>query len=452
MLKQFAGMRKFIVIWFGQLVSLIGTAMTGFALTIWAYQQTGKATTLAALIFADELAFIIATPIAGALVDRWDRRRVLIASDLASGFVTILMLVLYTGGGLRLWHLYAAHLALGLLVAFQLPAYHTATALIVPKQQYARVSGMRSLAFYGSKTLAPLFAGALLPLIGLNGIMTIDVLSFLMAVGTLLLVAIPRPPISEEGQAQRGHILDDIRFGARYIMARPGLVGLTLEFAVLNFFAAITYFSILPALILARTGGDQLALGGVEAMMSLGGVIGGLALSLWGGPRRKIDGVLLGAGLSFCLGDLLFGVGRSVPVWMVAGFASAFFIPFIVGGDRAIWQAKVPPDIQGRVLSISQAVRGLTMPPGYLIGGLLADFIFEPLLSSGGMVARTFGGLVGTGPGSGMGLMFMGTWAFGTLASLAGYLFRPLRNVETDLPDHDHPLAGESPIGEMATA
>jgi hypothetical protein len=220
-------------------------------------------------------------------------------------------------------------------------------------------------------------------------------------------------------------------------------LGLLLIFCGINLSAALTWFAVLAPMILGRTGGDSLALATVQSAMGIGGVIGGIAMSIWGGPKRRIHGVLLLGGISFLSSDFLLGVGRVTPVWAFAAFAGSVYIPFIVGCDLAIWQAKVPPAVQGRVFSVQTLLQQFTMPLGYLLAGPLADRILEPAMAPGGSLAPIFGGLVGTGPGAGMGLMFVGTFILGMTFCFGGYLFPAVRNVERDLPDHDQDIEDE---------
>jgi hypothetical protein len=212
-------------------------------------------------------------------------------------------------------------------------------------------------------------------------------------------------------------------------------------FVGINLFATLTYFSVLPALILARTGNDELALATVQSALGIGGVVGGLLISLWGGPKRRIHGILAGAAISFLLGDFLFAVGRSVPVWSAAAFLAALFIPFITSANQTIWQNKVAPDVQGRVFSVKGMLQLMSMPLGYLLAGPLADHLFEPAMASGGSWTGLFGWLVGTGPGAGIALMFFCTSILGMTMSLSGYLFPAVRNIEGNLPDHEVALA-----------
>ncbi len=179
--------RGFVLVWLGQVVSLLGSAMTWFALTLWAYELTERATALALLsLFAFGPAILL-SPVAGALVDRWNRKAVLILSDLAAGLATLLVLLLHSSGSLQLWHLYVIGLLAGSFQAFEYPAYAAAITMMVPKEQYARASGMLETAWAASSVLAPMLAGILLGRIGLTGIMLIDVVTFVFAIGALLL-------------------------------------------------------------------------------------------------------------------------------------------------------------------------------------------------------------------------------------------------------------------------
>jgi len=285
--------------------------------------------------------------------------------------------------------------------------------------------------------------------VDLPGVMLVDVATFLIAMITLAIVRVPRPPEAETQAADKGSTWQQLTFGFRYIWQRPGLRGLLLIFTGVNLLAALTYFGVLPAMILARNrgygGSDELALAAVQGALGVAGVVGGLVVGLWGLPRRRIHAALGFTAASFLGGDLLFALGQSLPVWMLAALVASFFIPPLVAGERAIWQAKVPPGIQGRVFSVQSMLRQAMTPLGYLLAGPLADRLFEPAMHPGGALAATFGGLVGTGPGAGMGLMFLGTAVMGTLLCLSGYLIPAVRNVEGDLPDHDAEPADAAP-------
>jgi MFS family permease len=428
------GVRTFLTIWLGQFVSRVGTAMTRFALLIWAYEQTGAVTTVALLGFFGFLPYVLLSPVAGVWIDRLDRRKVMLLADLGSGVVTAALLGLFFTDGLAIWHLYAAEAITAALDAFQGPAYSAASTVLLPKELYGRASGLRSMADDGARILAPFLAGVVMAGVGLTAVLLVDAVTFVVAVLTLVLI---RVPDIRGQQDEAPHFWREMRVGFDFIRRRRGLLGLTLHFTIVNFFAALTYFGVLPAMILARTGGDEVALGIVQGALGAAGLVGGLIMAAWGGPRRKIHGVLLGTALSFLLGDFLFAIGRGLTVWVIAAAAAAVFIPILFGSRNAIWQAKVPPAVQGRVFATDSMLRLSLNPAGYLLAGVLADRLFEPAMAAGGALAPVFGPLVGVGPGAGMALMFLGTATLGSLLSLLAYLFPALRNVERDLPDFD---------------
>lgn len=450
------GFKTFLFIWAGQFVSTLGTGMTRFALLIWAYQETGSATTLALLGFFAWLPFVLISPLAGVWVDRLNRRWVVVLADLGSGLMTVLLLGFYWNDSLAIWHIYLLEGMTSVFDAFQSPASTVITSVLLRKHEYARASGLRSLAQDAGRIVAPMAGGALLIWTGLTGIMLIDIATFLVGVGVMLLIPLPAA-INQRNDTPGEPFRHRLSFGFRYIFARPGLVGLMLIFMGIEFFAALTYFSVLPALILARTGGSEIALGLVQATLGGAGILGGLVLTIWGLPRRKIHAIFGFCTLSFLLGDILFALGRSLPVWLIAAALASFFIPFIGGADRTIWQSKVPPALQGRVFAVNGMFRNGVKPLGYLLAGPLADRLLEPALRPTGSLAPLLGPVVGTGPGAGIAAMFMLTALLGAATSLSGYLFRATRNVERDLPDHDvapavHGAAMDLPVEQAQPA
>jgi MFS transporter, DHA3 family, macrolide efflux protein len=437
-----AGMGTFIFIWFGQAISMLGSGMTQFALTIWAYEVTGEATALALVGFFSFAPTVIVSPLAGALVDRWPRKAVMMLSDLVAGLTTIAVLYLYSTGQLEIWHLCVSGAIAGTFAAFQFPAFSAAMSLMVPKEQYTRANGLVSLAEAATTIVAPVLAGILLAFIGISGIMIIDIVTFVFAVLTISVVFVPEPAESAAGRAGRGSLWRESIYGFQYIWARRSLLGIQLTFTISNFFFAIGMVLVAP-MILARTGNNELALGTVQSFFGIGGVVGALLLSTWGGPRRRIHGVLGGFILSSLLGQTVMGIGQTLPVWAFAAFCSMFFLPFINGSNQSIWQAKVAPDVQGRVFATRRLIAQITGPMGMLIAGPLADRVFEPAMSASGAWAARFGWLVGTGPGAGMGLMLVIVGLLGTTAGIVGYSVRAIRNIERIMPDHDaEPVEG----------
>lgn len=234
---------------------------------------------------------------------------------------------------------------------------------------------------------------------------------------------------------KKSSLLQESLYGFRYILQRPSLLGLQLTLMATNLLAAFAY-GVMSPMILARSGNNAQVLGTVLSISGVGGVIGGFMMSLWGGPKRRVHGVLGGLALESLVGVTLLGLGRSLPVWAAAAFCSAFLIPIISGSNQAIWQSKVPPDVQGRVFSVRRLIAQVTSPLGVLIAGPLADFVFEPAMRSQNVFSALFGTIVGIGPGAGMALMFVLAGILGVVVGLSGYFFRVVRDAESLLPDH----------------
>jgi MFS family permease len=429
------GIFGFTLVWLGQIVSVLATNMSAFALTIWVFQKTGSATALGLMQVFFITPLLIITPFAGVLVDRHNRKLMMMVSDLTAGLATVSVLLLQAFGGLEVWHLYAAAVFQGLGNAFQWPAYSAAISTMIPKEKYGRANGMMSLIDMGPGVLAPMLAGALLPIFGLTGILSLDVTTFVLAILILLFVHIPQPPRTVEGAEAQGNILKEAAFGFRYIFARPSLLGLQLVFFFGNLCSGIA-FTVLAPMILLRTGNDSVSLGLVQSAGAIGGVVGGIAMSAWGGFKRKVHGVL-GGWIVASVFIALMGLGTWVPFWVATNALSALFIPLINGSNQAIWQTKVAPDVQGRVFSARTLIAWLTNPISPLIAGTLADYVLEPAMRAPGGLSSTFGWLIAPGPGAGMGLLIFFSCLGGILAGLSGYFIHPIRHAEDILPDHD---------------
>jgi MFS family permease len=432
-----SGMLGFTIIWIGQMLSLLGTTMTGFALTIWAWQQTGQATALALVGFANFAPVVLFSPVAGAIVDRYDRKKIMMLADLAAGLPTVALLLLYTTGNMQIWMLYITGAIAGTFQSFHFPAYSAAVTMMVHKKHYARAQSMLATAEFASGFLAPIVAAVLLTVIGIEGVMIIDITTFTLAVLMLLLVNVPRPPVTEEGRRSMGSLWKESLYGFWYIIKYPSLLGLQLTFLVGNFLSGMC-FTLLAPMVLSRTGDNSVIYGSVMSAGAIGGLLGSIVLTVWGGPKRRIHGVLLGWALSQLIGALM-GIGRDATVWIPVFFAAMFVSPLINASNQAIWQSKVAPDLQGRVFATRRLIAQVSTPPAMIVAGLLADAVFEPALKTGGSLAPVFGWLVGTGPGSGMALIFIFVGLLGTAFSLLVYTIPTIRNVETIMPDHDAP-------------
>jgi MFS family permease len=430
------GMFAFIIIWLGQLVSVLASSMTHFALTIWMYQQTESVTALGLMQVFFITPFLLISPFAGVMVDRYNRKLMMMLSDLTAIVATAGIFILYSLGMLEFWHLYIAAVLNGIGNTFQWPAYSAAISTMIPKEQLGRANGLMSLMEAGPGVVAPLLAGVLLPFIGLTGILLIDVITFFFAVGALLVVHVPQPRKTEEGQQQAGNIWSEAAYGFTYIFSRPSLLGLQLVFFFGNLFSGIGGTAMAP-MILARTANDSLVFGTAQSAGAIGAVVGGILMSIWGGFKRRVHGVLLGWIFSSLGGMVLLGVGRDLSLWIPGMVLLSIFIPLVNGSNQAIWQAKVAPDLQGRVFSARRLIAWFSNPIAPLIAGALSDWVFEPAMRADTALASLFGPLVGTGPGAGMGLLVVVCGLAAALVGAAGYFIPAIRNAEDILPDHD---------------
>jgi MFS family permease len=443
-------MTAFTIVWLGQMISVLATNVTAFAQSIWVFQETGSATALALVQVCFIVPFLILSPVAGVMVDRYNRKLMMMVSDAVAILPTMCLLILSAAGRLEVWHFYVAAAFQGIGNTFQWPAYSAAITTMVPKEQLGRANGMMSLLDAGPGVFAPILASVLLPVIALTGIFAIDVATFLIAILALAIVFVPQPPKTAAGQEAAGGFWKEAAYGFRYIFARPSLLGLQLIFFAGNLFAGIANTLVTP-MILARTANNAIALATVESAGAIAAVVGGVIMSAWGGFKRRVHGVLAGWALS-SLGLIVLGVGKVIPVWVVGAAYAALWIALINGSNQAIWQSKVAPDVQGRVFSARRLIAWFSNPISPLIAGVMADFLLEPAMQSGGPLAQTFGGIFGTGPGAGMGLLIAVCGVLASMVGVSGYFISAIRNAETVLPDYGGAGPGAVVPSEEASA
>jgi len=424
-------MQAFLTIWFGQVVSLLGSGLTGFALGVWVYQRTGSVTQFALILFFGSLPGLLLSPLAGALVDRWDRRTTLILSDGVAALTTLILLLLLwdeSKNRLEMWHIYVLTAIASVAGSVQWPAFSAATTLLVSKEQYGRASGLSQMAGAISQIASPFLGALLLQTVQMRGILLIDLATFGVALASWLLVRI-REPEREPG-AHRS-LWQESGAGWTYLRERPGLLALLILFACTNFNVGMLQ-ALLPPLVLSFA--PATTLGTVLSAAGLGMLAGTLVMGLWGGPKRRMTGIFAG----LLVQGLLLLVAGWQPSAVLIGSAAFVFLaasPIINGCSQAIWQVKVPPGLQGRVFAVRRMVAQCSMPLAYFLAGPLADRVFEPLLAPDGPLAGSVGAVLGTGSGRGIGFLLV---LLGLLV-VAGLLFATtlprLRRVEDDLPD-----------------
>jgi MFS family permease len=406
--------------------------MTSFAITIWAWEVTGQATPLTSILFFGHLPKVITALFAGLIVDRFSRKRIVILSDSAIAISTVILLFLLWAGNLQIWHFYLAAFVSGIFGYIQGLAYTTTIPLIVPKQHYARANALRhQVSSFGPGVIAPALAGGLYPSIGLTGILLIDLGTFILAIISVAMIHLPQTLPVESSSAESPW--EKFSFGFRYIFARPSLLAILIFLLSVNF-VGTAGGAIFSAMILARSGNNGAVLAAVLSATGVGGLLGALILSIWGGPKPRIHGLFWGTALSNASGVLL-GLVKTSPLWVITSFFEAVFYPFLGNSNATIWISKVDPRVQGRVFASRFLIAQITSPLGLVIAGPLADYVFEPAMQPSGILAGIFGSVFGTGEGSGMAVQYTLFAFLGSAIGLGGYFFPVLRDVETRIPD-----------------
>lgn len=418
--RPFSGMRKFLILWAGQSLSSLGTSMTNFALIIWAYQQKGTASSVAFLSVFSYLPSILFCFVAGTLADRWNKKRIMLCSDLVAALGTVAIFILHSTGRLRVEYLYGINFILSLMNAFQNPASYVAVSLITPKEHYVRANGLFSLSNSMMTILTPALATAVLSFAGMHAILIIDLLTFAVAFCSLLFfIKLPVIPI-EPGAVKEGFVRSCLA-GLRFLRKHGPLLRIILFFSFVNLLASMGGNGMISVLILARTGGNQAALGWVTSAIGAGTLAGSVLVTFAKPAKRRTTVIFLACALSFLLCDTLWALGQTLPVWIFAAFAGNLPLPFLSGNMTAIMRTHVPIHMQGRVFSARDTLQFSTIPLGYFLGGVCADHLLEPLMHTASPLQQLLSPLVGTGAGSGVAVIFLFSGAIGCAASLLAW-------------------------------
>ncbi len=438
------GLRGLFIIWLGQIISGVASSITAVTLPIWIFNITGSGSAVGLLEFFFFGSYLVMVLFTGVLIDRYNHKMMMLVYDFVSLSAIAILLVLQTTGILQVWHLYVAALFQGMGYAFQSPSYSAAITTMVSKKQYVRANGLMSLLNDGPEIFGPLLAGSLYLIIGLNGILAVNLLALVVSIGTLLFVDIPSTPRTREGELSQNRLLKEVVYGIKYIFQRPGLLGLQMIFSMGNLFSgiALSVAALYPMLLL-RSGNDTEVVGIVQSTGALAAVVAGIFLTSWGKVKNPVRAILLGWIISSLFGLTFLGIGQVLIVWMVAMVLNSIFEPVVNVALETFLQTKVPPDLQGRVFSASDFIAQAMIPITPLLAGLFGDRIFEPAMREGGSLVGMFGWLVGTGPGAGFGLLILICGVGGTLVGISGYFVRDIQNANQVIPDyHAPPIVG----------
>jgi MFS transporter, DHA3 family, macrolide efflux protein len=424
-------LRTFYILLLTQTFSLIGSRMTGFAVGIRVFNDTGDVTPLALVGFFSAVPMLLSASLAGVLADRWDRRYVMVLADAGQAVATLLLLLSFAAGVFQLWHLYVLTIIESGFGIFQRPAFEASITMLVPDKHRDRANAIQQLTRPASGVIAPTLAGILFAFIGATGVMALDLFTFGVAITVVLLVHIPRPEQTAEGRAMQGNVWQAALVGMRYLWSKRPLFWLIVSASTANFLLVGAMILNTPY-VLSITGSEAI-LGTLMGVMSAGPVLGGVLMGIWGGTRPRIHTILPGIALEGVF-LAIYGVTRHPVAMGLAVFFILFPIPFVNASFMSLLQVKIPPDLQGRVFSAVTQVSIVLTPLAYLVAGPLADKVFEPAVGGAGW--EVVAPLVGSQAGSGMGLIMV---IYGVLAVANGLIFYAIpyiRSVESSLPDY----------------
>lgn len=336
--------KKYIILWLSQSVSGLGSSMTGFALVLWAYGQSQSAMSVSLMSFCNYVPYVLFSLFVGDFIDRHRKKTIMLVSDSVAAIGSLAVFAFLVTGHLSVWNIYIVNTIVGVTNAFQQPASAVATGWLVPKEKISNVSGMNSFSNNLIVVFSPMLAAFLFAIGGLSLVLLIDLASFVFAFCVLLFfIAIPEQVQQRTASSPFAGIAE----GFSFLKKEKGILYIMLTMALINFFSRLTYENILSPMILARSSGNNIALGIVNACMGVGGIAGGIIVSIKKESRHKATAIYISAALSFLFGDLIMAIGKNVYCWSVAAVAASLPIPFIMANQNAILYRKIPSVIQG---------------------------------------------------------------------------------------------------------
>lgn len=395
-------MKTYLLLWSTQSFSGLGSAMTSYALVIWSYTQKGSALMTALLMVSSYAPYVLLSIFAGALSDKWNKKKTMLVCDTLAAVATVVMLVLMHNDALRIWHLYLINGVNGIMNTVQQPASEVATTRALPKKYYQRVGGLGYFAKSLNSILTPIIATAVLGIAGMNAVVAFDLFTFGVAFITLAFGI--RIPENEEAGEEREKLLTSVKKGLMYLREERGIFGLIMFLAAINLVASI-YDAAFPAMMLSRNGGSEKTLGLVNAVIGVTTFVGSVFASFVKTPKSRVRVICNCLLFSMSTENFLLAFGRTPLVWCIGGFLGWIAIPLMSTNLDAIMRLRVPEQMQGRVYSVRNSLQFFTIPVGYFLGGLLVDQVFEPIMTAqreGSMLTKMFG----SGKGSGAAFLF----------------------------------------------
>ncbi len=423
--QTFGELKQFLLLWLTQSFSALGSAMTNFALVIWLYERTGSALTTALLTVCSYAPYVLMSIFAGAISDRWNKRAVLLVCDTLAAVCTLLVLYLLRTEQLAAWHLYALNALNGLMNTVQSPAADVAVTLLTPEKHYQKTSGLRSLSNSLVTILTPVLATALTAFMGVEAVIAFDLFTFGAAFLSLLLLI--RIPEVEKPAGKKEGMLTAAKAGLSWLYRNPGILWLILFLSAINLIASI-YNAALPALVLSRPFGGERVLGTLNASTGIATLLGSLLVTLLPTPGSRVKTICNTLLISMSTENFLLALGRSPWMWYLGSVLGWLVIPVMNANLDVVMRSRIPAEVQGRVYSVRNSLQFFTIPLGYMLGGALVDYVFEPLMAGTG--SRLLTCLFGTGKGSGAAMLYMLIGFAGVAVCLVFRRIRHIRQLE----------------------
>ncbi len=426
--------RAYWTLFITQTLSMIGSRMSGFAIGIFIYHQTGDATPLALIAFFETVPFLLLGNIGGMVADRFDRRKVLFVANVCQAIATLFLIWAFGSGDFQTWHVYLVAAINSAVNAFLTPAFIASLSQLIPDAQRDRMNALNEMAGPLAGVLAPGLASALYAPFGAQGVLLLDLFSFLIAAVGAVIIFLPRVEQSAAGKAAAGNPLRELAGGLSFLWGRKLLLGLILYFTAINFAFTMATVLVTPY-VLARTNSDA-ALGAIASVMNVGAILGAVVMGVWGGTRPRIHTIMISV-LVTASAIMVWGTSRSALVLGVASFIALFPLPMINAAIMSILQVKTPHDLQGRIFALVNQFSMALMPVAQLLIGPLADGLEKNAVGTPGWSAVA--GLVGEGKGAGIGLIAVVAGGSILIMTLIVYALPKIRHMEAILPDYAPP-------------
>lgn len=392
-------LKTYLLLWGTQSLSALGSGITGYSLVLLLYTQSGSALQTALLSVCSYAPYVLMSIFAGALSDRWNKKKIMLFCDLMAALSTVAVLLLIKMGSLEVWHLYLINALNGLMNTVQQPAAEVSATMLIPEEHYQRTSGLRSFSQSLNSILTPVIATALFTLAGIDVVIAVDLSTFAIAFIALLFIRIPEPPKTDEIKES---LIAAAKSGLSWIRKNPIILNLILFLASINLVASV-YDAALPAMIISKSG--ETALGIVNTSVGMASLLGSLLTAILPAPKNRVRAICLSLFISMSTENFMLAFGGNALMWSVGAVLGWITIPYMNGNMDVIFRGTIPAEMQGRVYACRNALQFFTIPLGFFLGGFLVDEVFEPLMlkeSPDGLLTRLFG----AGKGSGASFLF----------------------------------------------